>query len=359
MTTIAHILGDWSRNIGNAFFQLGGLYALKKSVPDVQISLIGEMPGYPSYWNPRGGNPTNFFDWAEYIDVDYLVLMGPLFRPETEKIWGQGLARIMAKGTKLVLLGVGMMKYDDGYVKTYRELLMRYRPYIFTSRDVETYDKLGDLAEHPYDGIDFGFFVSDLYTPIGLFSDERKWIAFNFDKIPEPCVSLSKTFLSSGQYDFEFAFDDWIWGVRFPRFRQKLAERSRYLMFLEGLFPGNSLTQIGDYEIVRTDHRPHPLLRRKTYRYPRVMVNDVPYAYFEIYKGARLTLSNRVHACVAALAYGNHAMLFTRSPRSRLLERMGLDDIRKHPMAINKDFLEQEKKSLLKFLADVFRRGQG
>ena len=357
MTTIAHILGDWSRNIGNAFFQLGGLYALKKSVPDARISLIGEMPGYPSYWNPRGGNPANFFDWAEYIDVDYLVLMGPLFRPETERIWGYGLAKIMAKGTKLILLGVGMMKYDNVHVEKYRKFLKHYRPYVFTSRDTETFDKLGDLAEHAYDGIDLGFFVSDIYQPIGLFPKKQKWVAVNFDKVPEPYLDVSTSRSPSGHFDFEFEFDSLIWRGYFPKLRRRLAERSRYFMFLDGLFPGNSLTKIGDYEVVRTDHRPHPLLKKKTYRYPRVMVNDVPYAYFEIYKSARLTLSNRVHACVAALAYGNHAMLFTRSPRSHLLERVGLDDIREHPMAINKDFLEQEKKNLLQFLADVFRRG--
>ena len=73
---ISFILGDWARNIGNAFFQLGGLHVLKTVLPHAQFAIIGEQPGYPSYWNRRGGNPPNYFDMAAEMDTDMLVLMG-------------------------------------------------------------------------------------------------------------------------------------------------------------------------------------------------------------------------------------------------------------------------------------------
>ena len=127
MTKIAHILGDWSRNIGNAFFQLGGLWILQQTIPDAQFMLINEQPGYPSYWNPRGGNPSNSFDLPGIIDADYLVLMGPMFRPETSKIWEDSLLRIKSKGTRLILLGIGAMNYSDEYMEDYRNLLKKIK----------------------------------------------------------------------------------------------------------------------------------------------------------------------------------------------------------------------------------------
>ena len=80
MSKIAHILGGWSVNIGNAFFQLAGYHLLRECFPEAEIALIPEMPGYPSYWNRRGGNPSNYFDYVNQLKPDYLVLMGPVFR---------------------------------------------------------------------------------------------------------------------------------------------------------------------------------------------------------------------------------------------------------------------------------------
>ena len=193
MVKVAHILGDWSRNIGNAFFQLGGLWVLREVLPNAQIILINEQPGYPSYWQPRGGNPKNSFDTPSALDVDYLVLMGPMFRPETEKIWGDSLSKVLAKGTRLILLGIGAMKYDHENILHYRNFLTKYRPYIFISRDRETFDLIGDLSENAFCGIDFGFFMPEVYQPLGLNGCSEKFIALNFDKIPEPHITLSSS----------------------------------------------------------------------------------------------------------------------------------------------------------------------
>ena len=355
MSKIAHILGDWSRNIGNAFFQLGGQWALNQAIENPETMLIGEQLGYPSYWNRKGGNPANSFDVISNLEVDYLVLMGPMFRPETEKIWGQALEALMAKGTRLLYLGIGAMKYDDRNIEDARVFLKKYKPHILTSRDQEIYEKLGDLATHAYDGIDFGFFMSDVYQPMGIGDRKRKMLAVNFDKIPEPDIYLKdnvSSLIKNGSfYNRTFEFEGKCWHVKFPSFRTKLSEYSRYTMFLEGiLFSGNKTSSIADYLIVRPEHRPHPMIKRKSFRSPNVIVNDTPYIYAEIYNHANLTLSTRVHACVLALAYGNPALLFSKTPRSRLLDRLGLDDITSKPMWLDKKVLDQEKQSLISFL---------
>jgi hypothetical protein len=354
---IAHILGDWGRNIGNAFFQLGGLHVLNKIAPDSQFTLIGEKPGYPSYWNPTGGNPNDYFDIASKVDADILILMGPIFRPEIEKIWSDTLEQIMSSGAELILLGVAAMEYGEDMIKLYRRFLKRFPPLILTSRDTDTYQALGDLAKYAYDGIDLAFFLPDFYQPVGLRPALYPFIAMNFDKYPNPKIIISDSqpglVLEDSPFDADFEFNGKYWQVMFDKLRTRLAALSRYFMFLEGIvFGGRKTMNVGDYNIVRTDHRPHPMLKRKTYRDSNVFVNDVPYGYLEIYSQAELTLTNRLHACVAALSYGKPAMLFSNSPRIRLLERLGLFDITKQPVYLDRKKLEHEKEGLMKFLQE-------
>jgi hypothetical protein len=357
---ISFILGDWARNIGNAFFQLGGLHVLKTILPNAKFSIIGEQPGYPSYWNPRCGNPANYFEMATQMDTDLLVLMGPMFRPETQKIWGDSLEKLLHRGTKLVLLGVAAMNYEREHIATYREFLKKYPPVLFTSRDTETYKQLGDLAEYAYDGIDFAFFLPELYQPVGFFSEVER-LVLNFDKIPEPEIRINNPFHSpaaqNNSLNAQFNFNSETWYLRFPKYRSKLARHSRHLMFLEGvLFRSKSFSKIGQYEIIRTDHRPHPMISRKTYRGKNMFTNDTPYPYLEIYSQSVLTLSNRIHACVAALSYGRSAMLFSSSPRVRMLERLGLQNITNHPVYIDPNVLQREKEKLIMFLQEHFAK---
>ncbi len=347
MKSIAHILGGWSVNIGNAFFQLAGYQVLREVFPDDEIHLIPEQPGYPSYWNRRGGNPNHYFDYVNQLKPDYLVLMGPIFRREMFCIWGDALEKLMSSGTRLILLGVGAMTYAEADMRLYRSFLSRFRPKIMVTRDTDTFNLLGDLSEKSLDGIDFAFFLSDYY-PVHKNDALANVVALNFDKIPEPRISINAN-SSTEDSPFDFAGDRW--QVNFPRFRQCLARSSRYGMFLEGvLFGGIREEKIGNYDVVRLDHRPHPLLRAKTYRNPRMMVNDTPYPYFEIYGNAALTLTDRVHAAVAALQYGKPAMLFSSSPRVRLLDRLGLQEIDHQPVWLDKELLKEEKRKIREFL---------
>ena len=234
MSKIAHILGGWSVNIGNAFFQLAGYHLLRECFPEAEIALIPEMPGYPSYWNRRGGNPSNYFDYVNQLKPDYLVLMGPVFRREMFSIWEEALLRLMDGGAKLVLLGVGAMTYADTDIQLYRDFLSRFRPVLMVTRDSDTFNLLGDLAENACDGIDFSFFLSDYY-PLHVIDAFTNSVALNFDKLPEPRISINSSNPPRG-IPFEVAGERW--QVEFPRFRQWLARRSRYGMFLEGARSG-------------------------------------------------------------------------------------------------------------------------
>ena len=279
--------------------------------------------------------------------------MGPMFRPETMGIWGESLERIVSQGTRLIYLGVGAMRYEPEYIEQYRAFLKKFPPFLFVSRDDESYEKLGDLAHFGYNGIDLAFFIPD-YFPISGFANLPPYVAFNFDKIPEPefvIFSKGSPKVDQGKVIKQFEFNHQTWIVKPEHWRTRLARRSRYTMLLESiLFKGNQTKMIGDYPIVRTDHRYTPIIGRRTYRYPNVMVNDTPYPYFEIYGKAELILSDRLHACVMGLAYGRFAMVFSESPRLRLLDRFDIPDITSRPLSIDPLVLNQEKTNLIEFL---------
>lgn len=353
MPHFTHILGGWSPNIGNAFFQLGGYHVIQSVIPEATFSIINEKPGYPQYWNPKGGNPPDYFDMAAAVKSDYLVLMGPMFRPETMDVWGDSLEKIVSQGTKLIYLGVGAMRYEQEYIEDYRKFLKKFPAYLFVSRDSETFEKLGDLAENAYNGFDLAFFIPDYY-PVSGYKNLLPYVVMNFDKLPEPKFEIltgSTEQIDSSQTIHKFDFNAQTWIVKQDSWRTRFARKSRYTMMLESLiFKGSQAKVIGDYAIVRTDHRYTPIIGRRTFRYPNVMVNDTPYPYFNIYGNAELVLSNRLHACVIAMAYGKPAMVFSESPRLRLMERFNIPDIKKQPMRIDLTILNQEKAKLKDFL---------
>ena len=346
---IAIPAGYWSTNIGNSFFQLGAEYVLRTAFPGHEIILIGDQPGY---WVPgTKGNPEQAFILTDHLDIDYIAIQGPFLRPEYDRIWLPTLQKLYARGVKIILLAAGMMDYSSEQVQRYREWLSKTPPYILITRDAITYNAIYDLAEHSYNGIDIAFFVSDYYTPPKMLGES--FVTFNFDKWPEPTITRinNPEELSGNNYIIKFEGENWM--LSFPRLRTKLVQRSRQFQFLNTWLPERHHDSFGRFSIVRTDHRFNPLIVRNIFKKKNLIVMDIPHPYLAVYANTKLTLSNRVHACVATLAYGNPAMLFSHSPRAALLDRAGLQEIGKQPVKIDMTYLEREKERLIAFLRSV------
>ena len=344
---IGVLTGYWSTNIGNAFFQLGAQYALEKALPGAHIFLIGDQPGY---WNVAQGNPANALDYVKHLDLDAVVVLGPYVRPEMTKITAEMLRAQHKKGAKLIVMAAGMMQYDKDTIASARSLMADCPPFVFTTRDSETYDALGDLAEHAYDGIDVATFVSDLFPPID--HDLGDYMVLNFDQIPEPRIAPTGKF-GTGPRTGSFDFDGTEWSFHQPRFRTEMSYKSRAYLFAEAALGlgRKGPSEIAGMKVIRTDHRYNPFMLRKSYKLPMTYAGDIPHSYLNLYANSRLTISNRVHACVATVSYGNPAMLFTRSPRAYLLKRLGLDTIKQEPNRVDMVWLRQQKTALIDWLA--------
>ena len=114
--------------------------------------------------------------------------------------------------------------------------------------------------------------------------------------------------------------------------------------------------EIGGYQIVRPEHRFNPHITWKIYKHSNALASDEPFTYFTIYANTKLTLSDRVHACVATLAYGKPAMLFTPSPRARLFERLALYDIKSCPVVLDEGLLKKEQENEIEFLSNAIEQ---
>ena len=111
--------------------------------------------------------------------------------------------------------------------------------------------------------------------------------------------------------------------------------------------------KIGDYNIIRTDHRFSPMFMRKVYRYNNSFCSDIPHTYLNLYAETKLTISDRVHACAATLAYGNSAFLLAKTGRSALLSRIGAIEVTDHPVKIDMDYLNSEKEAMVNWLKSI------
>lgn len=126
------------------------------------------------------------------------------------------------------------------------------------------------------------------------------------------------------------------------------------MIYVRSLLPAPKReNEIGRYKLVRTDQRFHPHFRSKIYAYKNSFCADIPYGYINLYANSQLTLSDRVHSCAVTLAYGHSAMLFVKTNRVGLLERVGAGEITKKPVKLDMEILDAEKEKMTEWLKAV------
>ena len=98
---IAVVFGYWGSNIGNAFFNLGGKYFISKVFGYNAVDFISDQPGYYTFNNQKKGNPINDFGLLSRLNVDYLVIQGPIFTETLLELWGDTFEKLVKRGTKI------------------------------------------------------------------------------------------------------------------------------------------------------------------------------------------------------------------------------------------------------------------
>ena len=346
--------GGWSTNVGNAFFNMGTLHILRTILPDANVCLLADQPANLDLTRKTPRNALNVF---HYVDADVLVLHGSILTHFLPQAWNESFKRLRQRGTKICFISSGSFEYSESEIAACKQFLQEYKPFLFISRDSDTFKHFGHLAEHSYDGIDSAFFLPKTFTPTGL--GLPPYVAMNFDKAPEPSVAYStngdlRPHPSKGEVRFDLNGEHW--AVSFPAFRQRVSKRlHKFYPFFESLapWPSRKPESVGDRMIVRLDHQFNPVYLRKIFRSPNSFCWDLPDPYLCLYANADLTLTDRIHAALVTLVYGKPAMLFSESGRARILERLGVENLNLRPALLDQARVEEERTKMIEFLKTV------
>ena len=109
--------------------------------------------------------------------------------------------------------------------------------------------------------------------------------------------------------------------------------------------------------IVYTDHKPYPYIKVSKLAKKNIMCSDYPLDYLFLYRNVTETHSDRVHACIPTLSFGNKAQLYSDSPRIALFENVGIDveEMKKHPVSLNPEKLKVMQDKQIEFLKEILR----
>lgn len=322
-------------NIGNGFIDLGAEAALKEALPtDANIIKLSQCANFAASmdWKFRlRENPIIGFVWenvmrrfakqlhdkaysviktesilspALIVECDYFIIPGCVLTVPFFTIYGNFLLEKAKQGAKIIFLGASGNHYTDyerGFVSNWLEKL---KPYALMFRDSVAYNAYSHLSKITYNGIDNVFFVN---------------------KIPLPEM---KTTLDP-YYVVNFDLKD------NNRIKNRLLDN-----------------ELKGKNVVFTNHKPYPQYAITDGVKNGIVISDYPLDYLAIYKNVKTTYSDRVHACIPTLSFGNKAQLFSKSPRKALFENVGLTDISSKPVELHnlQDFQEKQIDFLKKIL---------
>lgn len=321
---------NWASNIGNPFFYMGIAHAIRAALPSAEIIETASNPILPL----KLGKKTKpyAFNYAGFGgDVDALLFTGPMFDHNFREFFVPAFRAAKEKGQKIFLLSAGGIEYDDKEVQHCREVLAEFKPDILMTRDPQTYELYGDCAEKSYNGVCGAWYAPDYYpgydTPM-----LGKYITSCFDFQPELPAEVLLDAVENAPAS-----------IPAPAPLGKV--RGRIKRVLErGQGPS-----VGDYTIVRPCHRPanHPLT---VFTQPNTFAAYTPFGYLNLYRNTSVTITDRLHAAVVTMAYGNPAYLFLRSNRSFLLDAMNLKYEPGVRMQLDMDLLKSKKAAQIEFL---------
>lgn len=352
---VAYCTGFWCTNIGNGFFGMGVEYALKKVLGEKNVTVVSDLQTYTTSYGKRLYPDKKQLEFISSLDVDYIVLAGPVISKYFIRLWERILLKLKQRGIGYIILSAGEMKLNDSARQELKDFFAECPPYAFSSRDQIVFEEFASYAIHAYNGICFSFFTPDCYAPSGLKS-LTPYVVYNFDKICEP--DIWKDNGDNRAYTKQFEFQKNSYKISYPKWLTAIsAKTDRFtdaLIYAASIFPEKKRSDmVGNYRIIRTDHRFHPHFRRKIYRQNNSFVADLPYGYLNLYANAEFTLSDRVHACAVTLAFGHSAMLFAKTDRLGLLGRVGAEDICNRPVKLDMNNLTKEKEKQIEWLKQI------
>jgi hypothetical protein len=308
--------GGWPTNIGNAFIDLGAMALLRAAVPGADVGFASELTPWLFLHGARpprasarrwtaplrrdgaeAGAVENALDVASVTACDLVVFAGMAMCQEFIEVNGPSVQALARRGVPVLLLGTGGLTFDVTEIAAFRSFLRTVEPVAVIARDARSIEAYRDTAPVTHAGIDCGFFVPEAFAPFPL--ELPPYAVLNFDG-REPVHPDT------------------------PGLLQVHAHHECF------------------------DRIPPGRLRK-----PRTLISDLPHDYLTLYAGAEEVHSDRVHACVATLAYGRRARFYGTTPRASLFEAVGAGAVTSTLMQADAAALAEAKRRQVERVRDV------
>ena len=300
--------GGWEQNMGNSFIQIGSKYSMEQAtganvhivdgnpfpIPTSllqQLKKVAHIDSGKTRWENAHKNEVMISDLA---DIDAIVISGVWMTARYLEEHMKDFQSLKERGIKLIMNGVGGTLYTQEEFDQVAKQLEQIAPAIVITRDDDAYNAYKDRVKNIHSGIDVGFFVGDAFAnPLPM----SKHTVYCFDRGPIP-----------------------------------------------------SQLEVKDENIVT--HHAQKGFTHDSFTKGEMFFSEFADDYLNLYANAK-TYSDRVHACVATLAFGGEAQLIDETPRAKLFDRVGAQSIQKQLTRLNKDVLESKKKDHLEILRSI------
>ncbi|QCW05074.1 polysaccharide pyruvyl transferase family protein [Natrinema pallidum] len=325
------LLQTWIANIGNGFIDKGARVAIERAFPDAEIieasghpNLVGgrktkgflpnvfssrDESAYGELYRHSSQTPLqNIINVGELVDVDVAVLPGCILYEHVLEKYYPVFEKLAEDDTPLVLLGAGGGDYDPETQRYVKQFINEVEPAGIITRDRDAYESYSDDVPRAHDGIDCAFFINEWYDPPTA-TDE--YDVATFDKQTTPKIASDRRTIHTDHYPFEQPYGN-LW--------QKIKKmKSQWKLFnKENVFVSDSLRD-----------------------------------YLFLYANTRVTHSDRIHACVPTLAYGNRAQFWFDTPRGTLFEKVLDEDIQDKPVSVDQSLLKRAKQEQVEALQSI------
>ncbi len=306
------------------YFIFSGVYPPKVyCLPNKMFSMLGHLMGdfsesiIANYSKIRTlqthTNKKNerLFELATFVDADYVIFAGAVLTARFFSIYSDFLAKLKKNQSKIIFYGCSGDLYSNPEISFVKTKLKELSPYAIITRDTLAYQYYHNLAEYSYNGIDCGFFA-------------------NISQIREIKLNLPPYVVLN--------FDSAIYNRKISRLKAQLTQ---------------DLTK--NYVIINAYHTIDNKMASlvSSGKEKNLFLSDNPFDYLLLYANCKTVYTNRVHACVPTLSFGNACRLFSNSPRVDLFERMGLSNITSMTVHLDAHRLEIEKENQIKFLSSI------
>lgn len=322
------LLRTWLTNIGNGFIDSGARGLLERALPSPDIV---EVSGYPysagdlrasftlqqkllpnsgSHKRPDHPKRTNMTNLSEYFDFDIAVLPGCVLYEHSLRKLLPVLKQIREREIPIMLLGAGGGDYTTETQSYVKNILDDLDINVLLTRDNTAYECYKDDVQYSYDGIDCAFFIDEWYDPP---ETKTSYEVRTFDKIAEPNLETSNEIVRSTHTPFEqpynFPIKDRLSNIRYTDPFDR-----------ENLFMADSVTD-----------------------------------YLTLYANSVRTHSDRIHAVIPTLVYGNEAQFHYETPRANLFSQVFDEgnDIKSRPMKLNQSAFENAREDQVKATSEA------